>query len=132
MTRTKLILAGLIAGAMAFGTACKSDKAAERTEPTESTMGTTTDESGTTHQGGTTPGSTNPGGTGGAGDMDSDIGPQDTTGDDLGGSGISPDDNLGGSGTLNPENQGTGGTGDTGLEGDIPQDSGNDDVVPQQ
>ncbi len=35
MTRTKLILAGLIAGTMALGTACKSDKAAERGEPTE-------------------------------------------------------------------------------------------------
>ena len=36
MIRTKLILAGLIAGAMVLGTACKSDKAAEKA-PTDQT-----------------------------------------------------------------------------------------------
>jgi hypothetical protein len=57
MTRTKLILAGLLAGAMALGTACKSDKAAERGEPTESTQGADTTDTG----------GTNPEGTGGSG-----------------------------------------------------------------
>jgi hypothetical protein len=67
MTRTKLILAGLIAGALTFGTACKSDKAAER-EPADQTM---QPETTAPNQGGTTPGSTTPtpGGTGGAGDL---------------------------------------------------------------
>ncbi|HYO57940.1 hypothetical protein [Archangium sp.] len=54
MSRTKLILAGLLAGAVAFGTACRSDSAAERGEPMEPAQGTT-------------PGSTSPGDTGGSG-----------------------------------------------------------------
>jgi hypothetical protein len=33
MTRTKLILASLLGGAMAFGVACSSDKAAQRADP---------------------------------------------------------------------------------------------------
>ncbi|WNG38746.1 hypothetical protein F0U60_37960 [Archangium minus] len=63
MPRTRLLLTGLLAGAVAFGTACKSDSAAQRGESTDSTQTQTPAE----NQGGTTPGSTSPGGTGGAG-----------------------------------------------------------------
>jgi hypothetical protein len=34
MTKTKLLLTGLLAGAVAFGTACKTDKAATNTDTT--------------------------------------------------------------------------------------------------
>jgi hypothetical protein len=60
MSRTKLILAGLLAGAVAFGTACKSDSAAEWGEPTEPAQTQTPSE----NQEGTTPGSTDTGGSG--------------------------------------------------------------------
>ncbi|HEX8821111.1 MAG TPA: hypothetical protein VF794_14375 [Archangium sp.] len=63
MTRTKLILAGLIAGAMALGTACKSDKAAEKAPTDQTSRPQTTDP----NQGGTSSGTTTPGGTGGSG-----------------------------------------------------------------
>jgi hypothetical protein len=66
MSRTKLILSGLLAGALVFGTACKSNSAAERGETTEPAQ------TPATNQGGTTPGSTNPGGTGGSGTQDTD------------------------------------------------------------
>ncbi|HEX8819381.1 MAG TPA: hypothetical protein VF794_05615 [Archangium sp.] len=71
MSRTKLILSGILAGALAFGTACKSNSAADRGEPMEPAPTQTPTE----NQGGTTPGTTNPGGTGGAGDQhqDSDV-----------------------------------------------------------
>ena len=59
MTRNKFILAGLIAGAMAFGTACKSDKAAEM-PPSDPPAESTTPPA---DQGGTT--TPAPGGTGG-------------------------------------------------------------------
>ena len=77
MTRTKLILAGLIAGALTFGTACKSDKVAER-EPADATMQPETMNPDT---GGApmTPEAANPDGTGGAG------------ADDMGGRGGSGD-----------------------------------------
>lgn len=63
MSRTRLILTGLLAGAVAFGTACKSDSGAQRGESTEPAQTQTPAED----QGGTTPGSTSPGDTGGAG-----------------------------------------------------------------
>jgi hypothetical protein len=64
MTRTKLILAGLLAGTLALGSACKSDQAAER-GPAGTTT-TPTGEQGTATDTGTS-GDTG-GGTGGAGD----------------------------------------------------------------
>ena len=104
MRWTKRMLAGLLAGAMVWGTACRSDKAAERAgEPTAPT-----EQGGTTGEGGTSGTPPSPGGTGGTGD----VGREDSTStEDYGGSGLGPD--MGGSGTLNPENQGTGGSGDT-------------------
>jgi hypothetical protein len=39
MTRTKLLLTGLLAGAVAFGTACKTDKAAAGTSTDTTPMG---------------------------------------------------------------------------------------------
>ena len=60
MSRTKLLLTGLLAGAVAFGTACKSDSAAQRGETTEPAQTPST-------SGGTT---TPPGGTGGSGTQD--------------------------------------------------------------
>ncbi|AKI98642.1 hypothetical protein ATI61_10643 [Archangium gephyra] len=104
MTRSKFILAGLIAGAMALGTACKSDKAAEMPPADPSTTEETTPPPAT-DQGGTT--TTPPGGTGGAGDVGADDfeAPIPDTGATI------PED-YGGSGTMNPENPGTGGAGD--------------------
>jgi hypothetical protein len=40
MTKTKLLLTGLLAGAVAFGTACKTDKGATGTGTDTTTMGT--------------------------------------------------------------------------------------------
>jgi hypothetical protein len=40
MTRTKLMLAGLVAGALAIGTACSSDTSAKRSEPVPNVEGT--------------------------------------------------------------------------------------------
>jgi hypothetical protein len=119
MTRSKFILAGLIAGAMALGTACKSDKAAEMPPADPSTTEETTTPPAT-DPGGTT--TTPPGGTGGAGDVDADDieAPIPDTGATI------PED-YGGSGTMNPENPGTGGSGledDQRFEGDsFPGDS---------
>lgn len=109
MTRSKLILAGLIAGAMMFGTACKSDKAAEKppTDPPAEQGETSTPPP--TDQGGTT--TPPPGGTGGAGDVDAD-----DFGEPLPDTGTRIPEDYGGSGTMNPENPGTGGS------GDLPQD----------
>ena len=86
MTRNKFILAGLLAGAMAFGTACKSNDSAEKggmsTEPTQTQPQTPTTPQGTT---------TSPG-TGGSEQVDpsqnvppSDMGQEQ--GNDTGGSG---------------------------------------------
>lgn len=73
MTRTKLILAGLMAGTLVLGSACSSDKAAER-----GPAGTTTTQTGNTGAQGTSPdmGTTGDtgGGTGGAGDEGDDEG----------------------------------------------------------
>lgn len=109
MTRTRLILAGLIAGAMALGTACKSDKAAEMppADPPAEQDETTTPPP--TDQGGTTPPA--PGGTGGAGDMGTD-----DFGEPIPDTGTRLPEDYGGSGTMNPERPGTGGS------GDVPQD----------
>ncbi|HZI03582.1 MAG TPA: hypothetical protein VEZ71_06140 [Archangium sp.] len=103
MTRNKFILAGLIAGAMAFGTACKSDKAAEMppSDPPADQGGTTTPA---------------PGGTGGAGDMGGG-----DLGEPLPDTGATMPEDYGGSGTMNPENPGTGGSGDI-LQDDVIQD----------
>ena len=40
MTKTKLLLAGVLAGAVAFGTACKTDKGTTNTGTGTTTMGT--------------------------------------------------------------------------------------------
>jgi hypothetical protein len=40
MTRTKLLLTGLLAGAVAFGTACKTDKGTTNTDTGTNTMAT--------------------------------------------------------------------------------------------
>jgi hypothetical protein len=140
MTRTKLILAGLIAGALTFGTACKSDKVAEK-EPADATMQPDTmdpSQSGTP----ATPEAANPD-TGGAGDMGTGAYPSgDTTQDNgtggaSGGTGtgsMSPDEGGGTTGTETgaeqvPEHEskdkknkdprgGTGGSGDTGYDED--------------
>jgi len=119
MTRSKFILAGLIAGAMALGTACKSDKAAEMPPADPSTTEETTPPPAT-DQGGTT--TTPPGGTGGAGDVGADDfeAPIPDTGATI------PED-YGGSGTMNPENPGTGGAGDISQD-DVIQD---DIAVPE-
>ncbi len=107
MNRTKLILAGLIAGTLAFTTACKSNKSAER-EPVESEQLTPSTETipDTTDTGSNNPNATPRGDTGGAGDVGTEpnLGTSPNTGD------INQDD-LGGSGMMNPENQGTGDTG---------------------
>jgi len=93
MTRTKLILAGLLAGTLALGGACKSDTAAERgpagttTTPTGA-QGTSTD-TGTT---GDTGGGTG-GGTGGAGDEGyEEDAPQFDDSQELGGNKFPSDD----------------------------------------
>lgn len=108
MIRSKLILAGLIAGAMAFGTACKSDKAAEMPPSDPPAEQGETPTPPPTDQGGTT---TPPGGTGGAGDMGAD-----DFGEPIPDTGTRIPEDYGGSGTMNPENPGTGGS------GDLPQD----------
>ena len=110
MTRNKFILAGLIAGAMAFGTACKSDKAAEM-PPSDPPAETTTPPA---DQGGTT--TPAPGGTGGAGDMGGG-----DLGEPLPDTGATMPEDYGGSGTMNPENPGTGGSGDM-IQDDVIQD----------
>ncbi|KFA92942.1 hypothetical protein [Archangium violaceum] len=110
MTRSKFILAGLIAGAMAFGTACKSDKAAEMppADPstTESTPPPATDEGGTTMP---------PAGTGGAGMESGVAAPIPDTG-------VMVPEDYGGSGEMNPENPGTGGSGDIIQDDEVRQD----------
>ncbi|HEX5751202.1 MAG TPA: hypothetical protein VFZ09_33570 [Archangium sp.] len=119
MTRSKFILAGLIAGAMALGTACKSDKAAER-PPEDPTTTEETPPPPATDPGGTT--TTPPGGTGGAGDVGAD-----DFGEPVPDTGATVPEDYGGSGTMNPENPGTGGSGledDQRFEGDsFPSDS---------
>jgi hypothetical protein len=93
MTRTRLMLAGLIAGAMALGSACQSDRAAER-EPVEETRGQSQTPPAD-------PGGTTPPGTGGSGDLGT--GEIEEPGTDN----MIPDD-YGGTGTQNPENPSTG------------------------
>ncbi|QRK08138.1 hypothetical protein JQX13_50745 [Archangium violaceum] len=123
MSRTRLLLTGLLAGAMAFGTACKSDSAAQR--------GSSTDPAQTPaeNQGGTTPDSTSPGGTGGAGTEERTPGiykgytvPQEDRGS-TGGSGyedpVTDPDAIDTSGSrLEPRSQDDLGTGGAGAEED--------------
>lgn len=91
MTRTKLMLGGLIAGSLMVGVACKSDKGAERAPP-EETRAPPSPEEGT------------PEGTGGGGALPGELdrGPMEEppTGDREQGQ--------------NPEERGTGGAGDEG------------------
>ncbi|PTL79690.1 hypothetical protein [Vitiosangium sp. GDMCC 1.1324] len=113
MTRTRFLLAGLIAGAMVAGTACKSDKAAERGDTPEQIQ--PIPHTPAENQGGTTPDSTAPGDTGGAG-SDIDRGPENPNNDLNPSPERAPD--TGGSGLQNPEGPGTGGSGDVG-QGDL-------------
>jgi hypothetical protein len=59
MTKTKLLLAGLLTGAVAFGSACKTDTAATGTSTgTQTTMPASTEDAGTGGAGINTPRST--------------------------------------------------------------------------
>lgn len=82
MTRTKLILAGLIAGSMAFGTACSSSRSAQRGDTSTSAQRTetagSTQTSQSTDNGIMTPATSAPStGTGGAGDQSQNQQPVD-------------------------------------------------------
>ena len=59
MTKTKLLLTGLLAGAVAFGTACKTDKGSTKTG-TDTTMGTDAGTGGTGYDNPNQPPSSNP------------------------------------------------------------------------
>ncbi|QDF02008.1 hypothetical protein BHS04_02130 [Myxococcus xanthus] len=103
LLKTKAVLASLAAGALAFGTACKSDSGATR-ETTDTTdtsgMGTMSDpNTGTSTD--TSTDTTTPPGTGGTGMDDPALSPESETGDP---NSVDPNADP----TLNP---GTGGTG---------------------
>ncbi len=134
LSKTKLLMAGLLTGALAFGTACKSDSGAERggttTDPAGTTTGTGTDTGTGT---GTDTGTTPPPGTGGAGSSYDEMrGPHDHPASETepgAHEGGVTDDNMGvgGAGDESGVDRGlgTGGAGmdDTGNEGGLTDDN---------
>lgn len=71
LSKSKWLLAGVLTGALALGSACKSNEGAERdtpADPADTTTGTGTDTTGTGTDTGTGTGTTTDPGTGGAGE----------------------------------------------------------------